>query len=153
MLVFGVVLLLVGWGLIDVQVLKGFWKFSCFEFSFCLLIIVGVFSVGVLLGIFVVVSIVVLCLFYYIYCLSDVVFGWMYGIDGQVELVKYLQVIIFFGLVIYCFDVFLLFFNVDYFKQWVFVVVDGSEWLNVVLFNVEVMINFDISGLVIFYEV
>ena len=44
----GAVLLLAGWGLIDVQALKGFWKLSRFEFSLCLLTTVGVLSVGVL---------------------------------------------------------------------------------------------------------
>ncbi|HCF9637497.1 TPA: SulP family inorganic anion transporter, partial [Pseudomonas aeruginosa] len=43
----GAVLLLAGWGLIDVQALKGFWKLSRFEFSLCLLTTVGVLSVGV----------------------------------------------------------------------------------------------------------
>ncbi|WP_410963353.1 SulP family inorganic anion transporter, partial [Salmonella sp. SAL04292] len=55
----GAVLLLAGWGLIDVQALKGFWKLSRFEFSLCLLTTVGVLSVGVLPGIFVAVSIAV----------------------------------------------------------------------------------------------
>ncbi|HCR1355885.1 TPA: SulP family inorganic anion transporter [Pseudomonas aeruginosa] len=149
----GAVLLLAGWGLIDVQALKGFWKLSRFEFSLCLLTTVGVLSVGVLPGIFVAVSIAVLRLLYYTYCPSDAVLGWMHGIDGQVELAKYPQATTLPGLVIYRFDAPLLFFNADYFKQRVLAVVDGSERPNAVLLNAEAMTNLDISGLATLHEV
>ncbi len=149
----GAVLLLAGWGLIDVQALKGFWKLSRFEFSLCLLTTVGVLSVGVLPGIFVAVSIAVLRLLYYTYRPSDAVLGWMHGIDGQVELAKYPQATTLPGLVIYRFDAPLLFFNADYFKQRVLAVVDGSEQPNAVLLNAEAMTNLDISGLATLHEV
>ena len=149
----GAVLLLAGWGLIDVQALKGFWKLSRFEFSLCLLTTVGVLSVGVLPGIFVAVSIAVLRLLYYTYRPSDAVLGWMHGIDGQVELAKYPQAATLPGLVIYRFDAPLLFFNADYFKQRVLAVVDGSERPNAVLLNAEAMTNLDISGLATLHEV
>ncbi|HBP5365063.1 TPA: SulP family inorganic anion transporter [Pseudomonas aeruginosa] len=149
----GAVLLLAGWGLIDVQALKGFWKLSRFEFSLCLLTTVGVLSVGVLPGIFVAVSIAVLRLLYYTYRPSDAVLGWMHGIDGQVELAKYPQATTLPGLVIYRFDAPLLFFNADYFKQRVLAVVDGSERSNAVLLNAEAMTNLDISGLATLHEV
>ncbi|HCF2702031.1 TPA: SulP family inorganic anion transporter [Pseudomonas aeruginosa] len=149
----GAVLLLAGWGLIDVQALKGFWKLSRFEFSLCLLTTVGVLSVGVLPGIFVAVSIAVLRLLYYTYRPSDAVLGWMHGIDGQVELAKHPQATTLPGLVIYRFDAPLLFFNADYFKQRVLAVVDGSERPNAVLLNAEAMTNLDISGLATLHEV
>ncbi|MBG7143008.1 SulP family inorganic anion transporter [Pseudomonas aeruginosa] len=149
----GAVLLLAGWGLIDVQALKGFWKLSRFEFSLCLLTTVGVLSVGVLPGIFVAVSIAVLRLLYYTYRPSDAVLGWMHGIDGQVELAKYPQATTLPGLVIYRFDAPLLVFNADYFKQRVLAVVDGSERPNAVLLNAEAMTNLDISGLATLHEV
>lgn len=149
----GAVLLLAGWGLIDVQALKGFWKLSRFEFSLCLLTTVGVLSVGVLPGIFVAVSIAVLRLLYYTYRPNDAVLGWMHGIDGQVELAKYPQATTLPGLVIYRFDAPLLFFNADYFKQRVLAVVDGSERPNAVLLNAEAMTNLDISGLATLHEV
>ncbi|EME3304485.1 SulP family inorganic anion transporter [Pseudomonas aeruginosa] len=149
----GAALLLAGWGLIDVQALKGFWKLSRFEFSLCLLTTVGVLSVGVLPGIFVAVSIAVLRLLYYTYRPSDAVLGWMHGIDGQVELAKYPQATTLPGLVIYRFDAPLLFFNADYFKQRVLAVVDGSERPNAVLLNAEAMTNLDISGLATLHEV
>lgn len=149
----GAVLLLAGWGLIDVQALKGFWKLSRFEFSLCLLTTVGALSVGVLPGIFVAVSIAVLRLLYYTYRPSDAVLGWMHGIDGQVELAKYPQATTLPGLVIYRFDAPLLFFNADYFKQRVLAVVDGSERPNAVLLNAEAMTNLDISGLATLHEV
>ncbi|HEK0816445.1 TPA: SulP family inorganic anion transporter [Pseudomonas aeruginosa] len=149
----GAVLLLAGWGLIDVQALKGFWKLSRFEFSLCLLTTVGVLSVGVLPGIFVAVSIAVLRLLFYTYRPSDAVLGWMHGIDGQVELAKYPQATTLPGLVIYRFDAPLLFFNADYFKQRVLAVVDGSERPNAVLLNAEAMTNLDISGLATLHEV
>ncbi len=149
----GAVLLLAGWGLIDVQALKGFWKLSRFEFSLCLLTTVGVLSVGVLPGIFVAFSIAVLRLLYYTYRPSDAVLGWMHGIDGQVELAKYPQATTLPGLVIYRFDAPLLFFNADYFKQRVLAVVDGSERPNAVLLNAEAMTNLDISGLATLHEV
>lgn len=149
----GAVLLLAGWGLIDVQALKGFWKLSRFEFSLCLLTTVGVLSVGVLPGIFVAVSIAVLRLLYYTYRPSDAVLGWMHGIDGQVEAGQVpaghhssrpgdlpLRRP-------------LLFFNADYFKQRVLAVVDGSERPNAVLLNAEAMTNLDISGLATLHEV
>ncbi|MBH9337026.1 SulP family inorganic anion transporter [Pseudomonas aeruginosa] len=149
----GAVLLLAGWGLIDVQARKGFWKLSRFEFSLCLLTTVGVLSVGVLPGIFVAVSIAVLRLLYYTYRPSDAVLGWMHGIDGQGELAKYPQATTLPGLVIYRFDAPLLFFNADYFKQRVLAVVDGSERPNAVLLNAEAMTNLDISGLATLHEV
>ncbi|MBG6478266.1 SulP family inorganic anion transporter [Pseudomonas aeruginosa] len=149
----GAVLLLAGWGLIDVQALTGFWKLSRFEFSLCLLPTVGVLSVGVLPGIFVAVSIAVLRLLYYTYRPSDAVLGWMHGIDGQVELAKYPQATTLPGLVIYRFDAPLLFFNADYFKQRVLAGVDGSERPNAVLLNAEAMTNLDISGLATLHEV
>ncbi|HCF0782300.1 TPA: SulP family inorganic anion transporter [Pseudomonas aeruginosa] len=149
----GAVLLLAGWGLIDVQALKGFWKLSRFEFSLCLLTTVGVLSVGVLPGIFVAVSIAVLRLLYYTYRPSDAVLSWMHGIDGQVELAKYPQATTLPGLVIYRFDAPLLFFNADYFKQRVLAVVDGSKRPNAVLLNAEAMTNLDISGLATLHEV
>ncbi|HHX1496004.1 TPA: SulP family inorganic anion transporter [Pseudomonas aeruginosa] len=149
----GAVLLLAGWGLIDVQALKGFWKLSRFEFSLCLLTTVGVLSVGVLPGIFVAVSIAVLRPLYYTYRPSDAVLGWMHGIDGQVELAKYPQATTLPGLVIYRFDAPLLFFNADYFKQRVLAVVDGSKRPNAVLLNAEAMTNLDISGLATLHEV
>ncbi|KXE44923.1 sulfate permease [Pseudomonas aeruginosa] len=149
----GAALLLAGWGLIDVQALKGFWKLSRFEFSLCLLTTVGVLSVGVLPGIFVAVSIAVLRLLYYTYRPSDAVLGWMHGIDGQVELAKYPQATTLPGLVIYRFDAPLLLFNADYFKQRVLAVVDGSERPNAVLLNAEAMTNLDISGLATLHEV
>ncbi|HHW1952932.1 TPA: SulP family inorganic anion transporter [Pseudomonas aeruginosa] len=149
----GAVLLLAGWGLIDVQALKGFWKLSRFEFSLCLLTTVGVLSVGVPPGIFVAVSIAVLRLLYYTYRPSDAVLGWMHGINGQVELAKYPQATTLPGLVIYRFDAPLLFFNADYFKQRVLAVVDGSERPNAVLLNAEAMTNLDISGLATLHEV
>ncbi|RUJ62378.1 SulP family inorganic anion transporter [Pseudomonas aeruginosa] len=149
----GAVLLLAGWGLIDAQALRGFWKLSRFEFSLCLLTTVGVLSVGVLPGIFVAVSIAVLRLLYYTYRPSDAVLGWMHGIDGQVELAKYPQATTLPGLVIYRFDAPLLFFNADYFKQRVLAVVDGSERPNAVLLNAEAMTNLDISGLATLHEV
>ncbi|MBG6488657.1 SulP family inorganic anion transporter [Pseudomonas aeruginosa] len=149
----GAVLLLAGWGLIDVQALKGFWKLSRFEFSLCLLTTVGVLSVGVLPGIFVAVSIAVLRLLYYTYRPRDAVRGWMHGIDGQVELAKYPQATTLPGLVIYRFDAPLLFFNADYFKQRVLAVVDGSERPNAVLLNAEAMTSLDISGLATLHEV
>ena len=149
----GAVLLLAGWGLIDVQALKGFWKLSRFEFSLCLLTTVGVLSVGVLPGIFVAVSLAVLRLLDYTYRPRAAVLGWMHGIDGQVELAKYPQATTLPGLVIYRFDAPLLFFNADYFKQRVLAVVDGSERPNAVLLNAEAMTNLDISGLATLHEV
>ncbi|MBH9397535.1 SulP family inorganic anion transporter [Pseudomonas aeruginosa] len=149
----GAVLLLAGWGLIDVQALKGFWKLSRFEFSLCLLTTVGVLSVGVLPGIFVAVSIAVLRLLYYTYRPSDAVLGWMHGVDGQVELAKYPQASTLPGLVIYRFDAPLLFFNADYFKQRRLAVLERPEQPRAVLLNAEAMTNLDISGLTTLHEV
>ncbi|MDF5940165.1 STAS domain-containing protein [Pseudomonas aeruginosa] len=149
----GAVLLLAGWGLIDVQALKGFWKLSRFEFSLCLLTTVGVSSVGVLPGIFVAVSIAVLRLLCHYLSperrgarldarhrrpgrAGQVPAGHHSSRPGDLPLRRPP-----------------LFFNADYFKQRVLAVVDGSERPNAVLLNAEAMTNLDISGLATLHEV
>jgi MFS superfamily sulfate permease-like transporter len=149
----GAVLLMAGWGLIDVSALKGFWRLSRFEFSLCLLTTVGVLSVGVLPGIFVAIMIALLRLLYLTYRPSDAVLGWVHGIDGQVELSQYPNAHTLPGLVIYRFDAPLLFFNADYFKQRLLQVVAADEAPRAVLLNAEGMLNLDVSGLTTLHEV
>ncbi|KAF1053067.1 MAG: putative sulfate transporter [Stenotrophomonas maltophilia] len=149
----GAVLLLAGWGLIDVTALKGFWKLSRFEFGLSLLTTVGVLSVGVLPGIFVAIMIALLRLLYLTYRPSDAVLGWVRGIDGQVELRRHPEAHTLPGLVIYRFDAPLLFFNADYFKQRLLEVVAAAEQPRAVLLNAEGILNLDISGLTTLREV
>ncbi|SDP03577.1 SulP family inorganic anion transporter [Pseudomonas jinjuensis] len=149
----GAVLMMAGWGLIDVKALKGFWKLSRFEFGLCLLTTIGVLSVGVLPGILVAIAIALLRMLYFTYRPSDAVLGWVHGIDGQVELSRYPQAQTLPGLVIYRFDAPLLFFNADYFKERLLEVVEAAGQPNAVLLNAEGITSMDISGLTTLREV
>ena len=149
----GAVLLMAGWGLIDIAALRGFWRLSRFEFGLCLLTTVGVLGVGVLPGIFVAIVIALLRLLYLTYRPSDAVLGWVHGIDGQVELSRYPQAHTLPGLVIYRFDAPLLFFNADYFKQRLLQVTSEAKAPRAVLLNAESMLNLDVTGLSTLREV
>ncbi|MBO3274500.1 SulP family inorganic anion transporter [Pseudomonas schmalbachii] len=149
----GAVLMMAGWGLIDVEALKGFWKLSRFEFGLCILTTVGVLSVGVLPGIFVAIAIALLRLLYFTYRPSDAVLGWVDGVDGQVELSRYPHAQSIPGLVLYRFDAPLLFFNAEYFKQRILEVVEHAGQPNAILLNAEGIISMDISGLTTLHEV
>lgn len=81
----GAVLLMAGWGLIDVKSLKTIRKLSRFEFWLCLLTTVGVLGLGVLPGIVFAVTLAILRLLYSIYQPTDAVLGWVPGIEGQVD--------------------------------------------------------------------
>jgi len=149
----GAVLLMAGWGLIDVRALRGFWNLSRFEFGLCVLTTVGVLSVGVLPGIFVAIMLALLRLLYLTYRPHDAVMGWVHGIDGQVELEQYPNAHTLPGLVIYRFDAPLLFFNADYFKQRLLEVVADAHQPRAVLLNAEGILNLDVSGLTTLREV
>ncbi|WP_044873692.1 SulP family inorganic anion transporter [Pseudomonas sp. LFM046] len=149
----GAVLMLAGWGLIDIRALKGFWRLSRFECALCLLTTVGVLGVGVLPGIFVAVALALLRLLYYTYRPSDAVLGWVEGVDGQVEVSRYPQATTLPGLLVYRFDAPLLFFNADYFKQRLLQQVEQMDHPRAVLLNAETMINLDVTGLATLREV
>lgn len=149
----GAVLLMAGWGLIDFRALRGFWALSRFEFGLCVLTTAGVLSVGVLPGIFVAIMLALLRLLYLTYRPHDAVMGWVYGIDGQVEVGQYPNAHTLPGLVIYRFDAPILFFNADYFKQRILEVVTQTPNARAVLLNAEGILNLDISGLTTLREV
>ncbi|MFZ6045103.1 SulP family inorganic anion transporter [Pseudomonas sp. CR3202] len=149
----GAVLMLAGWGLIDLRALKAFWSLSRFECGLCLLTTVGVLGVGVLPGIFVAIALALLRLLYLTYRPSDAVLGWVEGVDGQVELSRYPQASTLPGLMIYRFDAPLLFFNADYFKQRLLQLVEQEDHPRAVLLNAETMINLDVTGLATLREV
>ncbi|MFP3374431.1 SulP family inorganic anion transporter, partial [Pseudomonas sp. SIMBA_068] len=69
----GAVLLMAGWGLIDIKSLKTIRRLSRFEFWLCLLTTVGVLGLGVLPGIVFAVTLAILRLLYSIYQPTDAV--------------------------------------------------------------------------------
>ena len=82
----GAVLLMAGWGLIDVQSLRKIRALSRFEFWLCVFTTVGVLGAGVLPGIIIAVTLAILRLLYSIYQPTDAVLGWLPGVEGQVDI-------------------------------------------------------------------
>lgn len=149
----GAVLLMAGWGLIDVQSLKKIYKLSRFEFWLCVLTTVGVLGVGVLPGIIIAVTLAILRLLYSIYQPTDAVLGWVPGIEGQVDIHRYKDARTVKGLVVYRFDDAILFFNADYFKMRMLEAVQREEQPRAVLFDAEAVSSIDVSGIVTLREV
>ncbi|WP_288522585.1 SulP family inorganic anion transporter [uncultured Pseudomonas sp.] len=149
----GAVLLMAGWGLIDVKSLKTIRKLSRFEFWLCLLTTVGVLGLGVLPGIVFAVTLAILRLLYSIYQPTDAVLGWVPGIEGQVDVRQHKDARTVPGLVVYRFDDAILFFNADYFKMRLLEAVQGVEKPQVVLFDAEAVTNIDVSGVAALREV
>lgn len=151
--VLGAVLLMAGWGLIDVQSLKKIYKLSRFEFWLCILTTVGVLGAGVLPGIIIAVTLAILRLLYSIYQPTDAVLGWVPGIEGQVDIHRYKDARTVKGLVVYRFDDAILFFNADYFKMRLLDAVQREEQPRAVLFDAEAVSSIDVSGIVTLREV
>jgi high affinity sulfate transporter 1 len=149
----GAVLLMAGWGLIDVKSLKTIRRLSRFEFWLCLLTTVGVLGLGVLPGIVFAVTLAILRLLYSIYQPTDAVLGWMPGIEGQVDVRQHKEARTVPGLLVYRFDDAILFFNADYFKMRLLDAVQGSEQTQVVLFDAEAVTSIDVSGIAALREV
>lgn len=85
----GAVLLMAGWGLIDIKSLGSIRRLSRFEFWLCLLTTAGVLGLGVLPGIVFAVTLAILRLLYSIYQPTDAVLGWLPGTEGQVDIRKF----------------------------------------------------------------
>lgn len=97
----GAVLLMAGWGLIDIKSLGSIRRLSRFEFWLCLLTTVGVLGLGVLPGIVFAVTLAILRLLYSIYQPTDAVLGWLPGTEGQVDIRKFKDARTVPGLVVY----------------------------------------------------
>jgi high affinity sulfate transporter 1 len=149
----GAVLLMAGWGLIDVQSLGKIYRLSRFEFWLCLLTTVGVLGLGVLPGIVFAVTLAILRLLYSIYQPTDAVLGWAPGIEGQVDVRHHPDARTVPGLVVYRFDDAILFFNADYFKMRLLDAVQGEERPQAVLFDAEAVTSIDVSGIAALREV
>ncbi|WP_460423680.1 SulP family inorganic anion transporter, partial [Pseudomonas sp. ZL2] len=149
----GAVLLMAGWGLIDVQSLKKIYSLSRFEFWLCVLTTVGVLGVGVLPGIIIAVTLAILRLLYSIYQPTDAVLGWVPGIEGQVDIRRHQDARTVQGLVVYRFDDAILFFNADYFKMRLLEAVQREEQPRAVLFDAEAVSSIDVSGIAALREV
>ncbi|KJK17565.1 SulP family inorganic anion transporter [Pseudomonas sp. BIGb0427] len=149
----GAVLLMAGWGLIDVQSLKKIYRLSRFEFWLCVLTTVGVLGVGVLPGIIIAVTLAILRLLYSIYQPTDAVLGWVPGIEGQVDIRRHQDARTVQGLVVYRFDDAILFFNADYFKMRLLEAVQREEQPRAVLFDAEAVSSIDVSGIAALREV
>ncbi|MCO7520015.1 MULTISPECIES: SulP family inorganic anion transporter [unclassified Pseudomonas] len=149
----GAVLLMAGWGLIDVKSLRSIRSLSRFEFWLCLLTTVGVLGLGVLPGIVFAVTLAILRLLYSIYQPTDAVLGWMPGVEGQVDVRQHKDARTVPGLLVYRFDDAILFFNADYFKMRLLDAVQGSEQTQVVLFDAEAVTSIDVSGIAALREV
>ncbi|AZD54457.1 Sulfate permease [Pseudomonas chlororaphis subsp. aurantiaca] len=149
----GAVLLMAGWGLIDLQAMRVIRKLSRFEFWLCVLTTLGVIGVGVLPGIIVAVLLAILRLLKSIYQPTDAVLGWVRGIEGQVDIGQYPQARTLAGLVVYRFDDAILFFNADYFKARLLEAVEREPKPRAVLFVAEAVTSIDVSGIVALREV
>jgi len=149
----GAVLLMAGWGLIDVKSLGKIYKLSRFEFWLCVLTTVGVLGVGVLPGIIIAVTLAILRLLYSIYQPTDAVLGWVPGIEGQVDIQRYKEARTVKGLVVYRFDDAILFFNADYFKMRLLEAVQREAEPRAVLFDAEAVTSIDVSGIAALREV
>ncbi|AZD35472.1 Sulfate permease [Pseudomonas chlororaphis subsp. aurantiaca] len=149
----GAVLLMAGWGLIDIQAMRVIRKLSRFEFWLCVLTTLGVIGVGVLPGIIIAVLLAILRLLKSIYQPTDAVLGWVRGIEGQVDISQYPQARTLAGLVVYRFDDAILFFNADYFKARLLEAVEREPEPRAVLFVAEAVTSIDVSGIVALREV
>lgn len=149
----GAVLLMAGWGLIDVKSLRSIAHLSRFECGLCVLTTVGVLGLGVLPGIIFAVTLAILRLLYTIYQPTDAVLGWMPGIEGQVNVRKYPEARTVPGLLVYRFDDAILFFNADYFKVRLLEAAQRAPGLTAVLFDAEAVSGIDVSGLEALREV
>ncbi|MDD2057609.1 SulP family inorganic anion transporter [Pseudomonas sp. GD03860] len=149
----GAVLLMAGWGLIDVKSLGRIYKLSRFEFWLCVLTTVGVLGVGVLPGIIIAVTLAILRLLYSIYQPTDAVLGWIPGIEGQVDIRRHKEARTVQGLVVYRFDDAILFFNADYFKMRLLEAVQREDEPRAVLFDAEAVSSIDVSGISVLREV
>ncbi|RON86635.1 sodium-independent anion transporter [Pseudomonas chlororaphis] len=148
----GAVLLMAGWGLIDIQAMRVIRKLSRFEFWLCVLTTLGVIGVGVLPGIIVAVLLAILRLLKSIYQPTDAVLGWVRGIEGQVDISQYPQARTLAGLVVYRFDDAILFFNADYFKARLLEAVEREPEPRAVLLVAEAVTSIDVSGIVALRE-
>ncbi|MFJ4067531.1 SulP family inorganic anion transporter [Pseudomonas sp. NPDC089996] len=151
--VLGAVLLMAGWGLIDIKSLGGIRRLSRFEFWLCLLTTVGVLGLGVLPGIVFAVTLAILRLLYTIYQPTDAVLGWLPGTEGQVDIRKHKDARTVPGLVVYRFDDAILFFNADYFKMRLLDAVQSQAQPQAVLFDAEAVSSIDVSGIAALREV
>lgn len=149
----GAVLLMAGWGLIDVKSLSKIYTLSRFEFWLCILTTVGVLGVGVLPGIIIAVTLAILRLLYTIYQPTDAVLGWAPGIEGQVDIRRHKDARTVPGLVVYRFDDAILFFNADYFKMRLLDAVQREVEARAVLFDAEAVSSIDVSGIAALREV
>ncbi|WP_397447984.1 SulP family inorganic anion transporter [Pseudomonas sp. NA-150] len=149
----GAVLLMAGWGLIDIRGMRDIRTLSRFEFWLCILTTVGVLSVGVLPGIIIAVTLAILRLLRSIYQPTDAVLGWMRGVDGQVDISRYPQARTLPGLVVYRFDDAILFFNADYFKSRLLEIVEREPSTRAVLLVAEAITSIDVSGIASLREV
>ncbi|WP_411564356.1 SulP family inorganic anion transporter [Pseudomonas shirazensis] len=151
--VLGAVLLMAGWGLIDVRSLGKIYRLSRFEFWLCLLTTIGVLGLGVLPGIIFAVTLAILRLLYSIYQPTDAVLGWAPGIEGQVDVRQHPDARTVAGLVVYRFDDAILFFNADYFKMRLLEAVQRDSQPRAVLFDAEAVSSIDVSGIAALREV
>ncbi|MBJ9976897.1 SulP family inorganic anion transporter [Pseudomonas sp. S75] len=149
----GAVLLMAGWGLIDVRSLGRIRRLSRFEFWLCLLTTLGVLGLGVLPGIVFAVTLAILRLLYSIYQPTDAVLGWLPGTEGQVDVRRHPQARTVPGLVVYRFDDAILFFNADYFKQRLLEAVQREPEPRAVLFDAEAVSSIDVTGISALREV
>jgi high affinity sulfate transporter 1 len=148
----GAVLVVAGFGLIDLRALRLVRRASRFEFWLSVATTIGVLTVGVLPGIIFAIGLTLLRTLQLLYRPADAVLGWKRGVDGQVDVRTHPDARTVPGVVVYRFDSPLLFFNADYFKERVLKLVDAEKAPAAVLFVAEMVGQTDVTGLEVLRE-
>ncbi len=143
----GAVLMVAGFGLIDLDALRLVRRASRFEFWLSIVTTIGVLTIGVLPGIIFAIALTLLRTLQLLYRPADAVLGWKRGVDGQVDVRTNPDARTVPGVVVYRFDSPLLFFNADYFKERVLTLVDAEKAPAAVLFVAEMVGQIDVTGL------
>ena len=120
------VLLYSAWELLDLRAYRNLRALDPFEFRLALLTTFGVLTVGVLPGVAIAILLAILNVLSRVYRPQDAVLGLVPGLDGYNDVALDPKSETVSGVVIYRFEGPLLFFNADYFKSRVRVLVDTA---------------------------
>lgn len=141
------VLIMAGFGLVDVATLVSLRAIARFEFRLSIATTLGVLLVGVLPGILIAVALAIVKLLSLAARPADAILGQIPGQDGFHDVVEQAEAKTVPGLIVYRFDAAPLFFNADYFKQRIRAVVASAPvkptWF---LYSAEAANMLDVTG-------